>query len=213
MNFFSKSSKKSSSLKKSPSTPNDVHSTHTQPQEFTDPPPLRKSHSSKSASSSSRKEKDERPTASKRHNRTFPKVTHASPGKKNLIDPTEHPLNLPPELRRLSALSAMSDTDRMDIDSEAVNGSPSSPRSQQNVPGAFDTPRVNGRKDSTVEGAGEDQGPVPPPHKTNPTSPVPVASPTPEDAEAFKTAGNKFYKAKEYKKAIEEYTKGTVAAY
>lgn len=211
MNFFSKSPKKSSSsLKKSPTTPNET-SSH---QEFTTdspPPPLRKSHSSKSASSSSRKEKDDgRPTASKRNSRTFPKVTHSSSGKKNLIDPTEHPLNLPPELRRLSALSAMSDSDRMDIDSEAVNGAPSSPQPQQNIPGAFDSPKLNGRKDSTVNGAAEDQGPVPPPHKSNPTSPVPAAAPTPEDAEAFKTAGNKFYKAKEYKKAIEEYTKGMI---
>jgi len=98
----------------------------------------------------------------------------------------------------------------MDIDSEAVNGSPSSPQPQQSVPGAFDSPKVNGRKDSTTVngGAAGDQGPVPPPHKSNPTSPVPAPAPTPEDAEAFKTAGNKFYKAKEYKKAIEEYTKG-----
>lgn len=84
----------------------------------------------------------------------------------------------------------------MDIDSEA----PSSPPPQNNMPGAFDTPKTNGTK---VNG----EGPAPPPHKT-PTSPPPAAAPTPEDAEAFKTAGNKLYKAGDYKKAIEEYTKG-----
>jgi DnaJ family protein C protein 7 len=93
----------------------------------------------------------------------------------------------------------------MDIDSEVPNGAPSSPSTQQTVPGAFDAPKVNGRRDSTN---GEAQGPVPPPHKSTPSSPAPAPVPTAEDAEAFKTAGNKYYKAKEYKKAIEEYTKG-----
>lgn len=110
----------------------------------------------------------------------------------------------------------------MDIDSEAVNGSvnsaassPASQQQQQNVPGAFDTPKVNGRKDSSANipnGSADSQGPVPPPHKSNPSSPTPVVY-TVEDAEAFKTAGNKFYKAKEWRKAIEEYTKGTIVAH
>lgn len=86
----------------------------------------------------------------------------------------------------------------MDIDSEPPNV-PSSPPPQTNIPGAFDTPKTNGTK---VNG----EGPAPPPHKT-PTSPPAAAAPTPEDAEAFKTAGNKLYKAGNYKKAIEEYTK------
>jgi DnaJ family protein C protein 7 len=89
----------------------------------------------------------------------------------------------------------------MDIDSEGPNA-PSSPPPQTNMPGAFDTPKTNGTK-------ANGEGPAPPPHKT-PTSP-PAAPPaaTPEDAEAFKTAGNKLYKAGDYKKAIVEYTKGT----
>ena len=89
----------------------------------------------------------------------------------------------------------------MDIDSEPQNGTPTSPQPQSNMPGAFEPPKTNG---TNVNG----EGPAPPPHKSNPTSPVPAAAPTPEEAEAFKAAGNKFYKAKEYKKAIEEYTKG-----
>jgi DnaJ family protein C protein 7 len=44
----------------------------------------------------------------------------------------------------------------------------------------------------------------------------PQAPPPPEpkpqiDSEAHKAAGNKFFKAKEYAKAIEEYSKGTKA--
>ncbi|KAI9770146.1 MAG: hypothetical protein M1840_003596 [Geoglossum simile] len=50
--------------------------------------------------------------------------------------------------------------------------------------------------------ANGDGKPVPPPHRTQ-------ASPSPPlvDAEAFKAAGNKFFKAKDYEKAIVEYTK------
>lgn len=212
MNFFSKSSpKKSSSLKKTTTTTSD--------EDPNDPPqarvPLKKSHSSKASSSSKTKEKDENSksaapssaSGSSRNSRTFPKGTAGS--RHQHLDPTEHPLNLPPELRRLSALSAMSDSERMDIDSEGPNGNTApvtSPAPQQNIPGSFEIPKLNGRKDSATNG----EGPVPPPHKSNPPSPAPVAAPTPEDAEAFKTAGNKFYKAREYKKAIEEYTKGKI---
>lgn len=89
----------------------------------------------------------------------------------------------------------------MDVDSEGQNEAPTSPPPQAKMPGTFDSPKQNG---TPVNG----EGPVPPPHKSNPTSPVAAAPPTPEEAEAFKAAGNKFYKAKEYKKAIEEYTKG-----
>jgi len=106
----------------------------------------------------------------------------------------------------------------MEIDSEGpVSPPPAAP--QANIPGAFDAPasastpapapapvpapKMNG---TPVNG----DGPVPPPHKSNPTSPAAPVAPTPEDAEAFKAAGNKFYKEKNYKKAIEEYTKGTL---
>jgi DnaJ homolog subfamily C member 7 len=93
----------------------------------------------------------------------------------------------------------MSEPTPMDIDSEGPNV-PSSPPPQTNMPGSFDFPQTNGTK-------ANGEGPAPPPHKS-PTSPVPAPAPTPEDAEAFKTAGNKLYKAGDYKKAIEEYTKG-----
>ena len=97
----------------------------------------------------------------------------------------------------------MSEPDRMDVDSEGPNGAPTSTPPQSSMPGSFDAPKANGRKESM-----NGEGPVPPPHKSNPTSPAPAAAPTTEQAEEFKTAGNKFYKAKEWKKAIEEYTKG-----
>lgn len=98
----------------------------------------------------------------------------------------------------------MSDPDRMDVDSEGPNGAPSSPPPQAKMPGGFDTPKTNG-----ANGNANGEGPVPPPHKSNPTSPVAAAAPTPEEAEAFKTVGNGFFTKGEFRKAIEEYTKGT----
>lgn len=99
-------------------------------------------------------------------------------------------------------------SDPMEVDTD-VHAQPSSPA--EKIPGAFNsTPNgVNGtpNKDSMDV---DSEAPTPPPHKSPPTSPVAAAAPTPEEAEAFKNAGNKHYKAKEYKKAIEEYTKGTV---
>ena len=52
-------------------------------------------------------------------------------------------------------------------------------------------------------GTNNEESPVPPPHK--------VASPPPKptiDPEEFKAMGNKYFKAKDYNKAIAEYTKG-----
>ncbi|KAE8451233.1 hypothetical protein EG329_004397 [Mollisiaceae sp. DMI_Dod_QoI] len=105
----------------------------------------------------------------------------------------------------------MADPDRMDIDSEGPVAAPTSPPPQPNLPGSFETPTskpngTNGPVNSPKEK--EQEGPTPPPHKSNPTSPTPAPLPVVDEAEAFKAAGNKFYKAKEYKKAIEEYTKG-----
>ena len=45
-----------------------------------------------------------------------------------------------------------------------------------------------------------EESPIPPPHKDPPKPPV--------DAEACKASGNKFFRAKDWFKAIDEYTKG-----
>jgi DnaJ family protein C protein 7 len=65
-------------------------------------------------------------------------------------------------------------------------------KQQANGTSPVDKPTQNG-----------DSAPAPPPH-TTPASP-PVST---EDAEAFKAAGNKYFKAGDYDKAIQEYTKG-----
>lgn len=70
------------------------------------------------------------------------------------------------------------------------------------TPGAF--PQSNG-VNGEEHHEEEESGPAPPPHK----SPPPQQPEKPKvDAEACKTQGNKFYKAKQYDKAIDEYTKG-----
>jgi DnaJ family protein C protein 7 len=179
-----------------------------------DPPaPSRSSARTKSSAASSTKSpeksksqnKNPKPdTGSPRSSRSrFPKPSSS----RRTEDPDTHPLNLPLDQlqKRLSAMSAKSDA--TDVDAEG----------QSSMPGAFETPKknevneakeVNGTNGTHDESDADTEGPEPPPHKSNSSSPVQDAAPTPEQAEEFKAAGNKFYKAKEYKKAIEEYTKG-----
>lgn len=180
----------------------------------------------RSDSPTSRESHKPRPPRSFGRHSTDP-GSHSSRRSKK-IDPDTHPLNLPPEERkRLSALSAMSDRNSMDIDTEPVNGgsTPSSPaQASQPAPQpkpvqhskSFTVPlntkadshnTANGRNgtnviDLTKE---EEDVPEPPPHRSAPQSPAQTAA---EDAETFKNEGNKYFKTKEYTKAIEYYTKG-----
>ncbi|EME50157.1 hypothetical protein DOTSEDRAFT_68876 [Dothistroma septosporum NZE10] len=131
----------------------------------------------------------------------------------------EHPLNLPPdELRRLSALShSRSMTSRTEsreggvpLAEDPMEETTPAPE----TPGSF--PQTNGIGSTTPNGVNggrqqqEDQVPTPPPHRTPKSS-----SPQPEvreaEAEAFKAAGNKLYKAGQYGSAIDEYTKAIEA--
>ena len=57
---------------------------------------------------------------------------------------------------------------------------------------------------SNYEQGNGDGGPVPPPHKT--PSPPPPPKPA-YDPEACKATGNKYFKAKDFTRAIQEYTK------
>ncbi|GAO13135.1 hypothetical protein UVI_02024930 [Ustilaginoidea virens] len=94
-------------------------------------------------------------------------------------------------------------SDKMDIDCEPVNGvsSPASQKQNQHSqnPSAqtnFSVPITNGNH--------HDEAPAPPPHKSNPSSPIPTPQ---DDAEAYKAAGNRFFKERNYTKAIEQYSK------
>jgi DnaJ family protein C protein 7 len=91
-------------------------------------------------------------------------------------------------------------SDQMDIDREPVNGASSPASRSQNNSSAqtnFSVPITNGNHHS--------EAPAPPPHRSNPSSPVPTPQ---DDAESYKAAGNKFFKEKNYTKAIEQYSKG-----
>jgi len=103
----------------------------------------------------------------------------------------------------------------MDIDSDPhTQPATTTPATTESMPGAFNggadaNANVNGVNGSDADKMDHDkEAPTPPPHKSTPTSPIAPPAPTPEDAEAFKNAGNTYYKAREYKRAIEEYTKG-----
>ena len=90
----------------------------------------------------------------------------------------------------------------MDIDREPVNGSPAASTPPPQNPSAqtnFSVPITNGHT--------RDQAPTPPPHKSNPSSPVPTQE---DDAESYKAAGNRFLKDRNYTKAIEQYSKGMI---
>lgn len=118
-------------------------------------------------------------------------------------DANIHPLNLPPELRRLSALSAnkMSASDNGDSPmSDVERQQTQSPAPNSSVP----TTPSNGYVTSPLS---DDKPPPPPIHRT-PTNPTPQNNEA--EAEAFKAAGNKFFKSKEFTKAIAEYTKGMI---
>ncbi|KAM0196577.1 hypothetical protein ACHAPI_005752 [Fusarium lateritium] len=131
---------------------------------------------------------------------TDPGHAHSSSSRRPKYEPDTHPLNLPPEERkRLSALAAAMNGNSMDVDSEPVNGarSPTPPNPKSNAQANFSVPIPNGSSH-------DDGAPPPPPHKSNPGSPTITPE---EDAEAYKAAGNRFFKEKNYYKAVEQYSK------
>lgn len=146
---------------------------------------------------------------------------HSTDARRGKADLNTHPLNLPPdEIKRLSALSAMSDRnsfDKMDVDKENAaqpsSSSSSHPSSSARPPSSppppqpqksFSVPINSPTNGAKPEANGE--GPAPPPHRSNPSSPVPSDA---EQAENYKSLGNKSFKERQYKKAIKEYSQGT----
>ncbi|KAI8949557.1 hypothetical protein F4801DRAFT_394773 [Xylaria longipes] len=118
------------------------------------------------------------------------------------LDPNTHPLNLhPDEIKRLSAaMSERSSFDKMDVDKENSSQPPSSPPPPQPQK-SFTVPINSPTNGSKPDLNGE--GPAPPPHRSNPSSPVPSDA---EQAENYKSLGNKSFKDRQYKKAIKEYS-------
>ncbi|TDZ51807.1 DnaJ-like protein subfamily C member 7-like protein [Colletotrichum trifolii] len=144
-----------------------------------------------------------RETKSSRTSRTFGRhPTDPGSRRSSKIDFDTHPLNLAPEERakRLSAMSGRNSPGAMDVDRDS-NAAPSSPAAapQPSAQASFSVPIPNGIN-TNVNG----DAPPPPPHKSNPSSPVPT---TEDEAESYKAAGNKFFKEKDYKNAIIQYSK------
>ena len=213
----STNNKKTSSKKQTPTIgPNDRQDStnfpHSEPVSPSKPTTTTKSSTKRSSRPNSHVEPT--PKSPLRANRLSRHATEPSiSSRKAKFDPHTHPLNLPPEERkRLSELSqsAMSGSNSMDIDREVPNGGPSTPPPQNSSSQSnFSVPVANGTTNGAANGAANGDGPrdppTPPPHKSNPSSPVPTPQ---EDAESYKAAGNRFFKDKNYSKAIEQYSKG-----
>ncbi|KAI1777600.1 hypothetical protein F4818DRAFT_319270 [Hypoxylon cercidicola] len=150
-----------------------------------------------------------------RSSRSFPRHSTeqgtSSSSRRSKIDTNTHPLNLPPdELKRLSAQynmgsrSSLDKMDKMDLDKDTP-APPSSPPPQQQASFTLpvNPPPTNGVKKVANEEEGDGPAPPPPAHRSNPSSPVPTDA---EAAEAHKADGNKFFKQKDFSRAIAEYT-------
>lgn len=153
-------------------------------------------------------DKDKRPK-SLRSSKSFHRSANS---RKGSDDPDEHPLNLhPDDPRRLSALSAMSSPPAQENGGMGGESMETTPAPE--APGAF--PQTNGvtngeQHDGESGEGGEDgeagAGPEVPPHRS---PPPPQQEEKPKvDPEACKAAGNKLYKAGQYARAIDEYSKG-----
>ncbi|KAL8955856.1 MAG: hypothetical protein Q9193_006437, partial [Seirophora villosa] len=162
--------------------------------------------SDRSSPSPSRRSVSKSPTKSLRESdlRNQSRKSASRSNSRNIVNTDTHPLNLPPDERekRRSAMSARSDPSTpMDVeqDGEASSAASTPPSAAPNT-----YPDTNGEADD--EDLERTTSPVPPPHRfMPPTSPPPKPS---LDPEACKALGNKYFKSKDYVKAIAEYTKG-----
>ncbi|KAI1337919.1 hypothetical protein F5Y15DRAFT_138132 [Xylariaceae sp. FL0016] len=174
--------------------------------------PVKPATSTSSKPSASSKRSSQRPASPATAPRDHPKRSSRSfarsstePSRRSKHDANTHPLNLhPDEIKRLSALSAMSDRssfDKMDVDKENVAETPSSPPPPQQQ-SSFSVP-ISSPTNGVKSGVKDSEGPAPPPHRSNPSSPKPSDL---EQAENFKSLGNQSFKEKKYKLAIGQYT-------
>ncbi|KEF58485.1 uncharacterized protein A1O9_06411 [Exophiala aquamarina CBS 119918] len=130
-------------------------------------------------------------------------------------DPNTHPLNLPPDqLRQLftaqmARQEAEANRSSMSMDRDTpeaseqnfVNGSSPPVTPSKEAPGAFPE-HPSDHSTNGTSNASDERSPTPPPHRVTPHK---------VDPEACKAAGNKFFKAKDYDRAIAEYTKAVDA--
>ena len=87
----------------------------------------------------------------------------------------------------------------------SVDGEHDSPGDSMDIDSEADGQRLYGNGEASMyyAQANGDKSPTPPPHKASSTPPKPAYDP-----EECKALGNKYFKAKDYTKAVQEYTKG-----
>ncbi|RKF59321.1 DnaJ-like protein subfamily C member 7-like protein [Erysiphe neolycopersici] len=193
MNFFSKSSIK---------LPKNSKKTKATAEEPSTARPHSRGSETTPSVSKVNKTKNENSKLGSRSSRSIRNFNRSLNSPRISYDSDLHPLNLPPEQRRkLSILSNMPDPERMDEDTETTNTT-STPVKINIRPLAREGSKKYGSSSSTIG-----EGPVPPPHRSNTNSPIVITTSPAEEAEIYKCAGNKHYKAKEFDKAILEYTK------
>lgn len=113
----------------------------------------------------------------------------------------DHPLNWYLQSGQSSTMSASTASPRDSLNGGVPVSAPSD--KMENTP----APEMEAPVPASENGHDHEHRPTPPPHRTK-SSPPPPPEIRPDEAEAFKAAGNKFYKAGQYGKAIDEYTKG-----
>lgn len=86
----------------------------------------------------------------------------------------------------------------MSLSSDSPGAYPTDDDTEMETPGPEETNGMNGHTEHN-----EESSPAPPPHKAPSPPPKPAFDP-----EVCKATGNKYFKAKDYTRAIEEYTKG-----
>lgn len=87
----------------------------------------------------------------------------------------------------------------MSLSSDSPEAYPTDDDVEMETPATQETNGVNGHRQDI-----EHSSPAPPPHKAPSPPPKPAFDP-----EACKATGNKYFKAKDYTRAVEEYTKGS----
>jgi hypothetical protein len=186
----------------SPSSPSSPSSQHSRASRTHADSPKRSSPLEAALPTRSSRSSSDRPRNSDSHSRSPTK--HQPPSRPSAL---RNPLSFPADsssakeseprrklsdYHRLSAVNSMSSNNASNGDQDA-GGDPM----DISTPGAYPEQMNTGS-------AAEERPPAPPLHRV-PTGPP---APTPADAEAFKAAGNKFFKNGQFDQAVEQYSKG-----
>ncbi|KKA31022.1 hypothetical protein TD95_004118, partial [Thielaviopsis punctulata] len=140
-----------------------------------------------------------------RHSKDFG-IGGSRRSKQATADRDIHPLNLPPEERqRLSTQRLSQQLHQKQKKQQKQQKHQSQPIFTMSDPNQMDVDESASA--STSVPSSSTPAPTPPPHRSTPTSPKSSAKSTVDEAETHKNNGNRFFKEKNYKSAIEEYSR------